>query len=78
MITRAILQEQIYAHIEGRLTVEDLASWAEDVFHDEEFDPEHGDLISDTLSVIRDAVDPHRFRWEEPDFDEMLEMLGDK
>jgi hypothetical protein len=75
VITRAILREQIAVHLEGRLTIEDLASWAEDVFRDEDFETNYEDLISETLSVIRDAVDPHRFRWEEPDFEEMLENL---
>ncbi len=76
MVTRADLISQIELHLEGRLTVEDLAAWAEDVFREEEFEEEYADQLSDTLAMIRDAVDPHRFRWEEPNFAEMLQELG--
>ncbi len=76
MVTRADLISQIELHLEGRLTVEDLAAWAEDVFREEEFEEEYADQLSDTLATIRDAVDPHRFRWEEPNFAEMLQELG--
>ncbi|MCZ6915962.1 MAG: hypothetical protein O7I93_04215 [Gemmatimonadetes bacterium] len=76
MVTRADLISQIELHLEGQLTVEDLAAWAEDVFREEEFEEEYADQLSDTLAMIRDAVDPHRFRWEEPNFAEMLQELG--
>lgn len=76
MVTRSDLKSQLELHLEGRLTLEDLAAWADDVFRDEEFEEEYADLLSDMLATIRDAVDPHRFRWEEPDFGEMLEELG--
>ncbi len=76
MVTRADLRSQIELHLEGRLTLEDLAAWAEEVFRDEEFEEGFADQLSDTLAIIRDAVDPHRFRWEEPDFAEMLQDLG--
>ncbi len=76
MVTRADLISQIELHLEGRLTVEDLAAWAEDVFREEEFEEEYADQLSDTLAMIRDAVDPHRFRWEDPNFAEMLQELG--
>jgi len=75
MVTRETLKSQIYAHLEGSLTLEDLAAWAEDVFRTEEFEPSYDDIISDVLAIIRDATDPHRFRWEEPDFEELLEDL---
>ena len=75
MLTLDDLKTQIEIHAEGVLTIEDLASWAEDVFRDEEFEPEHADLITEVLVTIRDAVDPHRFRWEEPDFEEIWSLL---
>ena len=77
MVTRADLRSQIELHLEGRLTLEDLAAWAEEVFRDEEFEEGHAEQLSDKLAMIRDAVDPHRFRWEEPDFAEMLAELGE-
>ena len=75
MVTREQLKEQIQLHLEGLLTLEDFAAWAEEVFRTEEFEEEFADQISDMLAAVRDAVDPHRFRWEEPDFEEMLEEL---
>ncbi len=77
MLTRNDLRAQIELHIEGFLPLEDLAAWAEDVFRDEEFEEPFVEQISDLLSTLRDAVDPHRFRWEEPDFEQMLEELSD-
>ncbi len=76
MVTRADLRAQIELHLEGRLTLEDLAAWAEDVFRDEEFEEGFADQLSDALAMVRGAVDPHRFRWEDPDFAEMLGELG--
>ena len=75
MVTVEDLKGQIELHTEGILTLEDLAAWAEEVFCEEEFEDEHANLISDTLATIRDAVDPHRFRWEEPNFEEMWKLL---
>ena len=77
MLTREDLKEQIELHVEGLLTREDMAAWAEDVFRDEDFEDQYADQISDVLATIRDAVDPHRFRWEEPNFEEILEELQD-
>ncbi len=77
MLTRDELRTQIELHVEGRLALEDLAAWAEDVFREEDFEKPFADQISDLLAIIRDAVDPHRFRWEEPDFGEMLGDLKD-
>jgi len=76
MVTRETIRDQIVLHLDGMLTIEDLASWAEDVFRDEEFEEGYVEEISEALAIIRDAVDPHRFRWEEPDFEGMLESLG--
>lgn len=75
MLTRDHLRRQIQRHLDGTLTLEDLAAWAEHAFREEEIDPEGGEQIELVLSVIRDAVDPHRFRWEEPKFEEMLLLL---
>ena len=77
MLTRDELKSQIELHVEGLLTLEDLAAWAEDVFREEDFEKPFTDQISDLLAIIRDAVDPHRFRWEEPDFEQMLGDLED-
>jgi hypothetical protein len=78
MVNRHDLKEQIQAHLDGLVSLEDLAAWAEDVFRTEEFEEPHADRISDVLAVLRDATDPHRFRWEEQDFEEMLEDLEEK
>lgn len=75
MLTRSALRDRIQRHVDGAITLEDLAAWAEEVFRDEEFEPEHADQIAEVLAQIRDAVDPHRFRWEEPDFDQLVEEL---
>jgi hypothetical protein len=75
MVTRDELKSQIELHVEGFLTLEDLATWADDAFRDEEFEPAFADQISEVLATLRDAVDPHRFRWEEPDVDSVLEEL---
>ncbi len=77
MVTLEDLKAQIELHAEGTLALEDLAAWAENVFRDEDFEPEHEDLISEILGTIRDAVDPHRFRWEAPDFEEMWNQIED-
>ncbi len=77
MLTRDELKSQIELHVEGLLTLEDLAAWAEDVFREEDFEELFADQISELLSIVRDAVDPHRFRWEEPDFEQMLGDLQD-
>jgi len=77
VLTRRALRAQIRQHLDGLLTLEDLAAWAEEAFRDEEFEPEGAIQIQEALAVIRDAVDPHRFRWEEPDFEALLETLGD-
>jgi hypothetical protein len=75
MVTREILKEQILSHLDGTLTLEDLAAWAEDVFRTEDFEAPYEDVISDVLATIRDAIDPHRFRWEEPDFEDIIDDL---
>ncbi len=67
MLTRADLKAQIQRHLDGLLTLEDLAAWAEEVFRAAAFEPEAAEEIQEVLAVIRDAVDPHRFRWEEPE-----------
>jgi hypothetical protein len=75
MLTRETLRGQIQRHLDGLVTLEDLAAWAEEVFREESFEQDSADRIQEVLAVIRDAVDPHRFRWEEPDFSELLERL---
>ena len=77
MLTRDDLKAQIELHIEGFLPLEDLAAWAEDICREEEFEEPFAEQITDLLSTLRDAVDPHRFRWEEPNFEQMLEELSD-
>ena len=77
MLGRDQVRQQIQRHLDGTLTLEDLAAWAEEAFRAEEFVPDQAEQIQAVLSVIRDAVDPHRFRWEEPDFDELLELLNE-
>ena len=75
MLTRQAVRGQIQRHLDGLVTLEDLAAWAEEAFRAESFEPAGSDNIQEVLAVIRDAVDPHRFRWEEPDFTELLERL---
>lgn len=75
MVTPDILKRHIVSHLDGQMTLEDLAAWAEEAFRNEEFDPVHADAITEVLAAIRDAVDPHRFRWEEPDFEDLLDQV---
>ena len=77
MLTRHEVGNQIRRHLNGSLTLEDLAAWAEEAFRSESFEPDRAEQIQEVLAVIRDAVDPHRFRWEEPDFEELLGVLND-
>lgn len=77
MLTKEQVRLQIQRHVEGALTLEDLAAWAEEAFRVAEIDPAGAEQIEEALSVIRDSVDPHRFRWEEPDFAELLALLGE-
>jgi len=77
MLTREQVRQHIQRHLDGQLTLEDLAAWAEEAFRSEAFESDRADDIQEVLAVIRDAVDPHRFRWEEPDFEELLELLGE-
>jgi len=76
MLTRNDLVTRIQEHRDGLVTLEDLAAWAERVFREEAFEPEFADRMVAVLSVLRDATDPHRFRWEEPDFETLLADLG--
>ncbi len=75
MIEKETLREQIERHIEGLISLENLVSWAEQVYRDEEMDPAHREQLEEALSMLREATDPHRFRWEEPDLDRLLESL---
>ena len=77
MLTRVHVRQQIQRHLDGALTLEDLAAWAEEAFRSAEIDPDGAEQIQEVLSVIRDAVDPHRFRWEEPKFEELLTLLNE-
>ena len=76
MLTRDELVRRIQEHRDGLVTLEDLAAWAERVFREEAFEPAHAARMADALSVLRDATDPHRFRWEEPDFEGLLKGLS--
>jgi hypothetical protein len=76
MLTRDALRDRIRRHLEGLTTLEDLAAWAEEAFREEAFEPDHADVIQEVLALIRDSVDPHRFRWEEPDFNGLLDQLN--
>ncbi len=75
MLTRDGLRGQIERHIDGLITLETLSSWAEQVFREEDFEPEFAGQIGSVLSVLRDATDPHRFRWEEPDLESLSDSL---
>jgi len=77
MLSREQLRRQIQRHLQGLLTLEDLAGWAEEAFRGETFEVAHAEAIEEVLALLRDATDPHRFRWEEPDFETMLERLTD-
>lgn len=77
MLTKSELIQRIREHRDGALTLEDLSAWAERAFRDETFEPAHADRIAEVLAQLRDATDPHRFRWEEPDFDALLDGLSD-
>ena len=75
MLTREQLRGRIEQFQDGFTTLEDLAAWAEEAFREEQLEPTHADQIQEILSILRDTTDPHRFRWEEPDWDEIIEGL---
>jgi len=75
MLTRQQLKERLQEHMEGKISLEDLSAWAEVVFRTEAFEPAYQEQIEKTLSILRDATDPHRFRWEQPDFELIVEQL---
>lgn len=75
MLHREDVRNRILEHRDGLLTLEDLSAWAERVFREEAFEPEAAERIAAVLSALRDATDPHRFRWEEPDFAALLAEL---
>lgn len=75
MITRADCRRVIESHLDGFLSLDDLAAWAVDREHEGDFEPTHTALIAEVLSALRDAADPHRFRWEEANLDALLDRL---
>ncbi len=75
MLTRQELKRRLESHIDGRITLEDLSAWADQVFRTEPLETAFETQIEQILSILRDATDPQRFRWEHPDFDLMLEQL---
>ncbi len=75
MLTLEVLRNRIEQYQEGLATLEDLSAWAEQAFRDEQFDPADAGQILEILSVLRDTTDPHRFRWEEPDWDALIDRL---
>lgn len=75
MLTRADLRSAIEDHLDGHCSLEDLSAWAVECEHRGGFDPADHDLIAEVLSILRDASDPHRFRWEEPDLEELLARI---
>jgi hypothetical protein len=77
VLTHQDVSTQIRRHLDGLLTLDDLAAWAESAFRSEAFEPDRAEDIQEALAVIRDAVDPHRFRWEEPDFEELCKALSE-
>ncbi len=77
MLDRETLISFIEQHVEGTIALEDLAVWADDVYRDADFEPVAAALIARILSTIIDSVDGHRFRWEEPDFLQMIEELSE-
>lgn len=77
MLDRETLISFLEQHVDGTIALEDLAVWADDVYRDADFEPVAAPLIARILSSIIDAVDGHRFRWEEPDFVQMIEELSE-
>ena len=75
MVTKADCIRMIESHIDGLISLEDLAAWAVEHEHEGSVDPVHAELIAEVLSALRETGDPHRFRWEEPDLDDLLQRL---
>jgi len=75
MLARQQLQRRLEEHIEGHITLEDLSAWAEAAFRTETFEAAYQDQMEAILSILRDATDPHLFRWEQPDLNSMLGQL---
>lgn len=76
MLTPADCRRAIESHLDGLLSLEDLAAWATDREREGDFDPAHAERVAEVLSLLRDAADPHRFRWEEVDLEALLDRLA--
>lgn len=76
VLTRAEVRAAIEEYLDGQRSLDDLSAWPVEREHEGRFGPQDHDLIAEVLSVLRDASDPHRFRWEEPDFEALLARLA--
>jgi hypothetical protein len=78
MITQEILADQIIAYLNGKLSLDDLVTWAEDAvvtFTESEQRPPNADIVWDTLLVLGAADTPgFPLTWDA--IREMLEHSG--
>ncbi len=77
MLDRETLINYLEQYLDGTIALEDLAVWADDVYRDADFEPVAAPLIARILDRLIEAVDDHRFRWEAPDFEQMIKDLSE-
>ena len=75
MITRKIIAENLLAYMQGKISLKQIVSWAEDAMMDSDFENNHEREISETLAKIG-LIDVNTFGllWE--DCDNIIHKLG--
>lgn len=75
LITREIVAEKLAAHLQHKLSLDNLVAWAESALLDGEFDPAHLSTIRDVVARIGVAdVRAFGLAWE--DCEQLLAQLG--
>ncbi|MBY0247356.1 MAG: hypothetical protein K2Q17_06790 [Nitrospiraceae bacterium] len=75
LITREIVAEKLAAHLQHKLSLDNLVTWTESALLDGEFDPAHLSTIRDVVARIGVAdVRAFGLTWE--DCEQLLAQLG--
>ncbi len=75
MITRHDVAQKLIAHVQHRLSLDELVAWAENAMMEEELDPPDLELLRNLLSRLGLAdVREFGLNWE--DINEFLSLLG--
>ena len=75
LITREIVAEKLAAHLQHKLSLDNLVTWTESALLDGEFDPAHLSTIRDVVARIGVAdIRAFGLAWE--DCEQLLAHLG--